>query len=260
MKRRDWRRAAGITAIPLLLALSISPAHAVTSIGSDDSIGSHDGISLAGMVGPRPLSTAQAAPGPCSDSAYSLLGGKWKQPLSWRYQSSSTPGDLNGSNVLKVIKRSFNNITGARNDCGLADTVTANSQYLGTTSAKPSVTKRGRCSPSDRQNIVGFGPLPAGILAITCIRYGNNNNITEADVRINSGYDWVLTVAACDFWQELLEPTMTHEIGHMFGLGHVGERKHGRLTMSTTSDGPCSNDETTLGWGDVRGLRHLYPL
>jgi hypothetical protein len=30
--------------------------------------------------------------------------------------------------------------------------------------------------------------------------------------------------------------------------------------MSTTSDGPCNNNETTLGLGDVRGLRHLYPL
>jgi hypothetical protein len=109
-------------------------------------------------------------------------------------------------------------------------------------------------------NVVGFGKLPAGILAVTCIRYGSNNRIIEADVRINTKFDWVLTAGACHFWQELLEPTMTHEIGHMFGLGHVGERKHGRLTMSTTSDGPCNDAESTLGLGDVRGLRHLYPL
>jgi hypothetical protein len=254
MKRRDWRRAAGITAIPLLLALFTSPVHAVNPIRSDG------GVSLAGIVGPgQPVSAAPAAPGPCNDPAYSLLGGKWKQPLDWRYQSTSTPGYLKGSNVLKVIKRSFNNITGARNDCGLADTVSATSQYLGTTSDRPSVTRRGRCSPADGQNIVGFGPLPSSILAITCIRYGNRNNITEADVRLNSDYDWVLTVSACHVWQQLLEPTMTHEIGHMYGLGHVGERRHGRLTMSTISDGPCSNAETTLGLGDVRGLRQLYP-
>ncbi|HEY8135299.1 MAG TPA: hypothetical protein VIF08_04600 [Candidatus Limnocylindrales bacterium] len=255
MKRRDWRRAAGITAIPLLLVLSVSSAYAGTSSTGGD------GVSLAGMVVPGyPVSAAQTAPGACNDSAYSLLGGKWKQTLNWRYQSSSTPGDMNGSKVLNVIKRSFDNITGARNDCGLADNVSATSHYLGTTSAKPNVNKRGRCSARDDQNVVGFGPLPPGILAVTCIRYGSNNSITEADIRINTEYDWVLTVGACHFWQELLEPTLTHEIGHMFGLGHVGERKHGRLTMSTTSDGPCSNAETTLGRGDVRGLRHLYPL
>jgi hypothetical protein len=252
MKRRDWRRAAGITAIPLLLALSASPADAFTALRSDDG-------ALPSVVGPaRSVAAAQGAPGACDDPAYSLLGGKWKQTLNWRYQSSSTPGDLNGADTLNVIKRSFDNITGAHNDCGLADTVGATAQYLGPTSAKPNVNKRGRCSPRDNQNVVGFGRLPNGILAVTCIRFGNNS-ITEADIRINTQWDWALTEGTCRLWQELLEPTMTHEIGHMFGLGHVGEKKHGRLTMSPVSDGPCSNGESTLGWGDVRGLRHLYP-
>jgi hypothetical protein len=205
-------------------------------------------------------STYKAAPPACVDRAYSLLGGRWNGPLEWRFQSSSTPAGLDSAATLTVIKRSFNNITGARNDCGLADTVSATSTYLGTTSSAPSLTRRGRCAPKDGHNVIGFGPLPFGILAVTCVRSNKAGRMAEADIRINSKVSWALTVASCKWFQDLLEPTMTHEIGHAFGLGHVSERRHGRLTMSTYSDGPCSNAETTLGRGDVRGLHHLYPL
>ena len=162
--------------------------------------------------------------------------------------------------MVTVLKRSFDNITSARNDCGLADTVSATSTYLGTTSFAPSVTRRGNCAARDGRNVIGFGPLPWGILAVTCVRSNSAGRMTEADIRINSNITWALSVSSCSFVKELLEPTMTHEIGHAFGLGHVSESKHGRLTMSTFSDGPCSNAESTLGLGDVRGLRHLYPL
>lgn len=213
------------------------------------------------MAGPAaPLPSALGAPSACNDSAYSLLGGKWNGTLKWSFQSSTSPEEYSASSVLTVIKRSFANMTGARNDCGLLDNVGATSSYVGTTSRAPNVTKRGYCSARDSKNVVGFGPLPSGILAVTCTWTNSAGRMVEADIRVNSNIYWALTVSSCHYWQELLEPTMTHEIGHAFGLGHVGERKHGRLTMSTTSDGPCSNAETTLGWGDIRGLNHLYPL
>jgi hypothetical protein len=250
MKRRGWRRAAAILAIPVLVLLA--PAAGAVSV---ERSGSFDSIHAPSP----PPQSANAAPAPCDDRAYTLIGGKWKEPLGWLYQSSSTPSGLGSSAVLTVLKRSFDNMTGARNDCGMADTVSATSTYLGTSSLGPSVTKRGNCAAKDGHNVLGFGSLPFGILAVTCTR-SNNGRMTEIDIRINSKVDWALSVSTCAFFEELLEPTMTHEIGHAFGLGHVSEAKHGRLTMSTTSDGPCSNAESTLGRGDVRGLRHLYPL
>jgi hypothetical protein len=247
MTLHDVRRAAATLATPVLLALSANPV-AAYAVPLD---------STAGPTHPAPAAS-QSAPNPCNDDSYSLLGPKWGGPLKWSFESSSVPAGMNMSNTLTVIKRSFNNMTGARNDCGLPDTVSATSTYLGTTSAGPGVSRRGFCTAKDGKNVIGFAPLPMGILAVTCT-WGRNGHMAETDIRINSDVFWALTVASCHYWQELLEPTMTHEIGHAFGLGHVGERKHGRLTMSTTSDGPCNNAETTLGWGDIRGLTHLYP-
>ena len=216
--------------------------------------------SPSSAAGPAQQAQAAQAPNACADSAYSLLGGKWLGTLNWSFQSATSPSEYSASAVLTVIKRSFDNMTGARNDCGLPDTVGATSAYLGSTSAAPGVTKRGFCSSKDGQNVVGFGPLPSGVLAVTCTWTNGSGKMIETDMRINSSESWALTVASCHYWQQLLEPTITHEVGHMFGLGHVGEKKHGRLTMSPYIDGPCEDGESTLGWGDIRGLHHLYPL
>ena len=56
----------------------------------------------------------------------------------------------------------------------------------------------------------------------------------------------------------MMEALVTHEVGHAFGLAHVGEGNHGRLTMSVYIDGLCENQEATLGLGDMKGLEALY--
>jgi hypothetical protein len=200
--------------------------------------------------------SAARSPSACSDRAFNVYGGRWHSTLHWSYRASSTPGYLGQAAVVDVLKRSFANITGARNDCGRADNVSATSAYDGIASRKPSVGSMGRCTRPDGFNVVGFGDLPFGVLAVTCTRF-QNGRIIETDVRINTRFHWALSQANCS-GAELLEPTMTHELGHSYGLAHVGERRHGRLTMSTTSDGSCSNAESTLGLGDMLALEQLY--
>ena len=55
-----------------------------------------------------------------------------------------------------------------------------------------------------------------------------------------------------------VEGVMTHERGHTFGLGHVPEASHAKLTMSERIRS-CQSSERTLGLGDVRGLEKKYP-
>lgn len=160
------------------------------------------------------------------------------------------------SAVESVLVKSFDNITGADNDCGRQDKVSAQNSYEGRLDRPPSVSRFAMCTRSDGHNSVGFGTLPKGILAATCTRH-RGNRIVEADIRINTRYDWALSPQSCNS-QELLEPTITHEAGHVYGLAHVSERRHPLMTMSRSSDGPCSNEASTLGLGDMLGLEALY--
>ena len=99
--------------------------------------------------------------------------------------------------------------------------------------------------------------LPRGVLAVTCF-WLRNGRMTEADIKINNRESWALTMTSCHGDMPLLESTITHEAGHVFGRDHVGEKRHGRLTMSPYLDGPCNDNEATLGLGDMRGLEALY--
>lgn len=201
------------------------------------------------VAGHRP-SRIGIAPAACQDSAYKLLGASWSSTYEWVFQAASTPASLSRSSVKAVLRRSFDNLTGARNDCGRADLIGASHSFVGQTGRRPN------CSKPDGHNVIGFDRLQYGVLAVTCY-WMRNGRMIEADIKINSREMWALSLDRCRD-RPVLEATMTHEAGHVFGLDHIGERRHGRLTMSPYLDGPCENAESTLGLGDMRGLEMLY--
>jgi hypothetical protein len=196
-------------------------------------------------------SAVTAAASACSDSAYKLEGPSWQGTLNWWFKASSTPVYLTASGVQGTIQKAFGNVTGAHNDCGLGDNVSATSSYKGTTTRSP------KCGSTDGYNVVGFGSLPANTLAVTCYWF-MGNKMVEADIKINSAALWALAVPGCSGSRTILESTMTHEVGHAFGLDHVSESSHRLLTMSPVINGVCQNSEATLGLGDVKGLEALY--
>ncbi len=71
-------------------------------------------------------------------------------------------------------------------------------------------------------------------------------------------FSWTGAIAPSCKNRWSLEAVATHEMGHVFGLGHVPEETHGKLTMSPQLNGPCQAAEATLGLGDVAGLEQRY--
>lgn len=201
----------------------------------------------------------EAALNPCADDAYVFNGWHWETKLRWYFHAGSTPSELTADAAESAIKAATSNITSSTNSCGMADEVGASHEYLGRKSKVANISTGGNCLSSDGYNMVSFGDLPQGVLATACVWF-SNGVAKEGDVQLNKqDFTWTTNPgsAACSKrWS--VKAVMTHERGHTFGLDHVGESTHGNLTMSPSINGPCQDSESTLGEGDVQGLRALY--
>jgi hypothetical protein len=112
--------------------------------------------------------------------------------------------------------------------------------------------------------VVSFGSLDAGMLAVTCLWWhpggkGRDGGTVEADILVSArpGLFFVTArPAGCTAsWD--LEGAVTHEFGHVFGLGHVNGDAHPGITMGDTL-AACDTGHRGLGRGDYDMLRAHY--
>jgi len=208
--------------------------------------------------GTRRNAQTAGSPAACSDRAMQLMDNRvhWQSTYAWSFRARSTPSYLDRRSVANALRRGITNITDAVNDCGRSDRVSATATFLGITATLPAPTADLTCAGRDGQNVVGFGRLPTRYAGLTCI-WSQGDRIIEADIKLNKRSRWATSLVGCNA-ASLIEAVTTHEAGHVFGLGHVSETTHGRLTMSERLDGQCQNSESTLGNGDMRGLETIY--
>jgi hypothetical protein len=218
-------------------------------------------ISGAGLgFGGAPIyAAASSGPlnNPCKESAYTHNGSRWRTTYGWWFSYKTTPAGLNRNAVQRALRRAVANVTASQNNCGLADRVSATAAFRGRTAAGPNVTSSSSCGRPDGKSEVGFGKLASTDLGLTCY-WTRNGHTVEADIKLNkANYSWYTKKPAncAKTWN--VETVATHEFGHAFGLNHVSEVTDGVLTMSPLIL-PCQKSETSLGLGDVRGLRSLY--
>jgi hypothetical protein len=254
---RTFPAAVLVLALGLALAPSTGAAAGIAPLrdGGRGALGAPGVARSAGAPVPVAL-VAPAAAVECRDRTFTTTGGRWADRMRWSYLARSTPDGVTREGTVAALRRAVRNITGARNDCGRPDRVEATAGYLGTTRSKPGVTREGGCV-RDGQNVVGFGRLPEGVAGLTCVWVIGDERIVEADIKLDRAARWTTSLSGCAF-EMLIEAVATHEFGHAFGLGHVSEARHGRLTMSERLDGLCQNQESTLGLGDLLGLEELY--
>lgn len=208
----------------------------------------------------------------CSQNQYNFTGKKWYSRYNWYYKTTSTPANMTALTAESALKSSVSAVPNAKNDCGLADVVTATQTYQGST---PSGTDIGInsagenvCGASDGKSVVAFGPTGGTALGLHCGWASNTGKTyleaTASDVKLSTNYSWRTGAASLtcstqtpNHWG--VESVMTHEAGHIFGLDHVREDLYGALTMSRYAESPCDDTQMTLGLGDYNGLKALYP-
>jgi hypothetical protein len=238
-------------------------------------------LAVASVRGGTPFDPTPFA-GRCGDPAGSWLNARWSGEVRWQFNLASVPGYLadavppdavppdasmpdavppDASTPLAAARSAADAVAHGDNSCDLPADLTIHQSYTGNTDRRASVTSDAGCGRPDGHNVISFGTLPMGLLAVTCVwweRHPGGNRSVEADMLVDAGGGTFFLAPPADCrtrWD--LEGILTHEFGHVFGLGHVPYSEHSALTMSDSMP-ECTTAYRGLGLGDWLTLRAHY--
>jgi len=185
---------------------------------------------------------------------------RWQAPSVEAPQSECVDDDF----VLYpegAIVASLENIGSGHNECGRPDAIDTTVAYSGRTAVGPTMLRGANSlicdnTRSDGMNVVGFAARN-GVTANTCLK-SDGTNLVEVDIALDKEVRkwYVQGVTPCGGDKKSVEATLTHELGHGYGLDHVAGSAE--LTMSDNGIPNCQNTESTLGLGDLLGLESQY--
>jgi len=192
--------------------------------------------------------TTAAKPSSCTNKTYSKLGFKWSAPVNWSYNPAGQK--VSGAAAIRAGADAW---TGGIASCGKKVTTSAGERLAGNTTRTSGVTATGGCGASSGASVVGWGSLPSGTLAVTCV-WSRSGVAVEVDQRYTTAQQWSVATT-CSGARFDLRGVATHEWGHAFGLGHTAQNSGLVMKPASTT---CETGQRTLGLGDVLGIDSVY--
>ena len=220
---------------------------------------------LGSLLVPSFASADSACPGPRTCGAYQLMGHHWAHradgSIHIPYYINPTQHWMSSEEFIGAIKAAARVWTAAD--------PRVHFDFQGTTDAVPGPV-------SDGKSVFGAGVVPAvSGLGATYTGNADGGQIQEADVAfaLTAYFEWdpcqqkdnscgrPARTTSCCVWFADLQGVATHELGHVLGLDHPAQSAGEELTMTAVYDQLDASElrYQTLGLGDIRGVRALYP-